>query len=416
MKLGVLKLVIAGLIVAVAIACPLVHAQPAAPQHTPSAEAEEQLELEQELIEALFDGNGAWAAELREQLDSMEYTNDPEKADPGDYSDAITDLLRIVGIWALLFYFYRKHKSPKPSQAATQATQGQPDPEDDLAEHRAAAAYYKQATTRDPNDAEAYFKWGLALDKLGEPFRACEQFQTSIALNPNDAGVYCNWGFTLYSAGEYKAACEKYQAATDLVPTYAEAYYFWALALQKLEDYEGVCEACQMAIRLRPDDDYALYEWGLALHKTGNPEAACEQYAKAAELNPAVAWVHYAWGDALKDMNEYAKACEKFQVAIQLDPNDDAAHSMWGLALYSLKEYDKAIEHWTAAEEHWPGDQAYNLACAYAHKGDDGEVRKWLEFSKEKGMLVDKEHGMADEDLEKYRDEDWFAALWDDEK
>ena len=67
------------------------------------------------------------------------------------------------------------------------------------------------------------------------------------------------------------------------------------------------------------------------------------------------------------------------------------------------------------AEEIRTGSAAYNLACVAARRGDAASCQEWLQRSREKGTLPDRQHLIADPDLASVRDQPWFRTFLADE-
>jgi len=63
------------------------------------------------------------------------------------------------------------------------------------------------------------------------------------------------------------------------------------------------------------------------------------------------------------------------------------------------------------AELHDSESAAYNLACVCAQLGEAAACRKWLEKSREPGILVSCEQMASEEELAAVRDCDWFRKL-----
>ena len=63
----------------------------------------------------------------------------------------------------------------------------------------------------DPNYAEAYNNWGVALDNLGRHEEAIEKYGKAVELDPKYASAYSNWGLALADLGRREEAVEKFE-------------------------------------------------------------------------------------------------------------------------------------------------------------------------------------------------------------
>lgn len=166
------------------------------------------------------------------------------------------------------------------------------------------------------------------------------------------------------------------------------------------------------------------YDRALELH---------EQYHKAPspQLAETLAWAYLLKGNALSKQAKiktgeeadrlFNLAGEKYQAALELKPDMHEALNNWGAALADHaktktgEEADRLFEmagkKYLNVEVIKPGEGAYNLSCLFAFRKDETNCRKWLEKSKEAGMLPEPKHIMEDPDLESMRDKDWFKGI-----
>ena len=217
----------------------------------------------------------------------------------------------------------------------------------------------------------------------------------------------------------------------------------WNDAIQTYnrKEYEKASDLWKQLTQGRPDDYVAFNNWGSTLGdwakllegeaKENKNVEACEKFAKAVEIKPdyymAVNNLGYVIVELAKLLkgeaatSKYSEACDKFAAAVKIKPDKYKAFEAWGAALLfwaaivdepeKTERLDKAIEKCMKAEGIKKGEGAYNLACAYAIKGDEGNCKKWLGVGEEAGTLVSWEHASKDEDLKAYWDEDWFKEI-----
>ncbi len=58
-----------------------------------------------------------------------------------------------------------------------------------------------------------------------------------------------------------------------------------------------------------------------------------------------------------------------------------------------------------------PAETSYNYACFYSINGDEEKCKEYLEYSCTHGTLPDREHLIADKDLEFVQEKDWFKEF-----
>jgi len=96
-------------------------------------------------------------------------------------------------------------------------------------------------------------------------------------------------------------------------------------------------------------------------------------------------------------------------------------YNNWGAACLGLAQQKEgkdaedllklAEEKFLKAESIKTGTGAYNLACVYAHRGNEDKCQEWLKVGERAETLPSREHAMADDDLKSVRDKDWFKKL-----
>ncbi len=297
---------------------------------------------------------------------------------------------------------------------------------------RQAIECYEQAVAVKPDKHEAFHYWGIALDQIarrtadaGEArtlFRqAIECYEQAVAGKPDKHWVIYNWGVAL----------------DQIARRTADAGEARTLVRQAIERYE-------QAVAIKPDDHEMLSNWGAALSEIASRlqeedaeqsrtifRQAIERYEQAVAIKPDDHEVFSNWGAALAgiasrtvDADEarslFMQAAERYEQAAAVKPDYHEALGNWGVALNEIAQRlpeGKAEPVWTEAEAvlqralALEPDKTYNLACLHAVRGNAGEARRLLETGHAAGTLPDPDHLRADRDLDKVRDEPWFAAL-----
>lgn len=154
-------------------------------------------------------------------------------------------------------------------------------------------------------------------------------------------------------------------------------------------------------------------------------------YAEVVSDNPMLAEALYNWGFALlhhaklKSGEEaaaiYQDAISKFAFCLTIDPHYLGAAIDGGVAYMDLARvkgvkpddrlYDMAEEQFERASAIQAGSAAYNLACIYALRGDEGACLNALENARDKGSLPDADDIANDPDMAAVKDQAWFVEF-----
>lgn len=112
---------------------------------------------------------------------------------------------------------------------------------------------------------------------------------------------------------------------------------------------------------------------------------------------------------------EYDIAIKNFRKVIAQNPNDGESWHFLGLSLLNIKNYDEAITAFTAAlkVKFVPYNCYYNIACAYANKGNTDDALKFLEKSTKAGY-VNTARILADDDMVSLLENERFKKIIND--
>ena len=161
-------------------------------------------------------------------------------------------------------------------------------------------------------------------------------------------------------------------------------------------------------------------------------KSAYRDFAEALVGDALRADILYNWGFALlhhakaetdekKAADLYDEAISKFTFCLLLNPSYLGAAINGGVAYMDLARliaadaddglYECAKEFFTKANNIQAGSASYNLACIYGLHDDGDACLKALETAKSRGFLPDAADILADEDLDKVKDQTWFVEF-----
>jgi tetratricopeptide (TPR) repeat protein len=255
------------------------------------------------------------------------------------------------------------------------------------ADYVGAAAAYREAVKRGPNDARLHLNlardlmesqdyagaekefqeairvnphywvalsyWGTLLARQG-PSRlpdAIQKWNAAASLNPAATEPYTERGDFLFGQGDYKAAELQYRQAGNRAPNDAGVHTSLARDLMESQDYAGAEREFQEAIRVNPHSWLALSYWGtlLARQGPGHWSDAMKKWSAAASLNPAATDPFTEWGNFLWGQGDYLGAATPYREALKRAPNDAGVHTSLARVLMGSQDYAGAEKEFQEA-------------------------------------------------------------------
>lgn len=322
----------------------------------------------------------------------------------------------------------------------------------DEALFRESFAKYDAALKIKPDSHEALNNWGKALSDLAKIkhdealFRnSFMKFDGALKLKPDWYEPLYNWGNALVELamikddeGLFRDSFVKYGLAVKLKPDRHEPLYNWGtalLGLAKLKNDEALFRESFVkfcaTVKLKPDRHEPFYNWGIALlelAKLKNEEMlfreSFEKFDAALKLKPDLHKAMNSWGTALVELGKiknddalFRDGFVKYDAALKIKPN--SLETMENLIvslrlLYALNNDIKLLakaENLCLQVQKLSKKASYNLACLYGRQDRENDCEAQLLLCKADGTLPSIEHLRSDEDIEPYREKDWFKAL-----
>jgi TolB-like protein/Flp pilus assembly protein TadD len=218
------------------------------------------------------------------------------------------------------------------------------DPRADTAGYRRAQAAADKAVELRPEDARGYAARGFMRMNVGWDWPgALADLAKSLALDPSDAWIQYRYGTLLGTLGRFPEAIAATNKAIELDPLSSGPRLMLAQYLGMIGDLPAALDASRRALEVSPESSFALEGLGELQMLTGRP----------------------------------AEALATFQ------RNDLGAFRLLGVAVaeYTLnkpKESQQALDELVAK---YAGNSAYQIAMAYAWRGERDKAFEWLDRS-----------------------------------
>jgi len=175
----------------------------------------------------------------------------------------------------------------------------------------AAADAAREIVARRPEDADAHYILGGALDRLGEAAEAIAELSRAAALAPADPAVRHALGLTLYRAGRAEEALADLRFAAEAGnPAFAESLGACLMTLSRPDEAEPFLARVAAA---RPGDALAGMNWGAALIDLNRCEEAIAACDRALALDPEHAEARMTRAIALLLAGRWAEAWPEYE-------------------------------------------------------------------------------------------------------
>lgn len=248
-----------------------------------------------------------------------------------------------------------------------------------------AVVYYTQALKLNPDFAQAWA--GLAEARshqadsgflpVEEGYgKAREAVDRALVLDGNLAKAHeCMGWIKMAHDWDWAGADASFQRALVLEPGNATVLWKAAKLVGSLGRHKEALALNRQSVELDPLSPYAYLMLGNAAYFADQPDEAAGAFKKALELNPQFPYAHAYLGRVYLVQGRPREAMSE----MQREP--DPAWRQFGLALahHALgekKEADAALQDYIAK---YQADWAYQIAEAYAFRGESDLAFQWLE-------------------------------------
>jgi tetratricopeptide (TPR) repeat protein len=184
-------------------------------------------------------------------------------------------------------------------------------------------------------DADAFYKQGLAYKQEGKADQAIAALERAVAANPKH---YMAWA----SLGNL------YKTAKKDIPKAVGAYEHAVEGLKK--------------------DKVVWENLGTAYFRNNQPDQALKALTTASSLDPNDAEIRFNLGTVKRQMKDYTGAVTDLEVAVKLKPTDAQYANNLGVAYRFAKRDDEAIKAFQKAIAIEPDNASYHLNLAVAYR------------------------------------------------
>jgi len=178
----------------------------------------------------------------------------------------------VVGLTLALLAFLAASQSPTSAHASTEAVRL----------NNLGAAYMNQqflekalksfqaAAALDPNLQVARLNQGIALLNMGKVDQARVFLEQGIKQRPDDAHAWYNFGLLAKNSDSPQAAIDAFKRVTEIDSNDADTWYFLGAAFAQVKQFAQAMDAFQHALKLNPLHASAQFGLSRALQQSGD--------------------------------------------------------------------------------------------------------------------------------------------------
>jgi tetratricopeptide (TPR) repeat protein len=207
---------------------------------------------------------------------------------------------------------------------------------------------YTNIIKQNPNDADAYFRRGMAYSSKGDYERAIQDLTKSIALEPVSE-AYNNRGYIYAERGNYNQAISDFNKSIELDPEHASSYYNLGVAYSNLEDYQQAIACFSNSIKIEPDKAITYHARGMAYNHIKESNKAINDFNKAIEMVPMYTDAYISRAKAYDNKEDYIHAISDYDKALQLQPNNNNIFFSRGDVYRKNGDYKNAFDDFSRA-------------------------------------------------------------------
>ena len=216
-------------------------------------------------------------------------------------------------------------------------------------EAQAAVSALELAVARNPVNAEAHYRLGLVLRRVGRKAEALEHLERTVQLGPVTPDKLLDLGVAYADLSRFPEAEEAYQRLLAVSPGDAKALHNLGNIALRRGEFDKAIDLYRKAIVSRPDYLIAFYHLGHALKFVKRYDEAAAAYKKVIGLTPANQREQDARTDCLYQLasidlihGQAERAAKTLSEVVRIAPNHPFAHYVLARALLQLGREEEA--------------------------------------------------------------------------
>ena len=219
----------------------------------------------------------------------------------------------------------------------------------------------------------------VSLTNVTEGFRrARDDAERAIALDPGSAAAYLAMANAqIFYDWDWDSASTCLTKAASLEPGNSDVVAMRSLLSALMGNLDEGVELGQQAVSLDPLDTISRLQLGYRLYVASRYDEAKTELQKALDLNPQSPFVHFVLGRVLIAQARPQQALAEFEK----EPNEWGRLTGQAMVYHALGRERDSIAALTELIAKHDTDSAYQIAEAYAFRGEPDKAFEWLDVA-----------------------------------
>ncbi|MBF0305915.1 MAG: tetratricopeptide repeat protein [Alphaproteobacteria bacterium] len=215
-------------------------------------------------------------------------------------------------------------------------------------DHATAIASARQAIALRPDDHEALFAWGLALQNASRFDESIPAWHRALLIQSRDAATWTHLGISEQRLGRLSQAETAYQRTIVLEPATGDCWANLGAAFYQQNRFRDAKTVLSLAARVQPGNHLVYNNLGLVLGRLSDPSDAILAFLRSVSLRPDLHEAFVNMAQAHLTCGEAEQALAMNGIARRLSPDD--AHCVANELMYL--NYDPEMDPASVAERH----------------------------------------------------------------
>lgn len=203
---------------------------------------------------------------------------------------------------------------------------------------------FERALELDPEYLQASFMIGLLVQKRGDPERALKIFTVLSERDPANASFRLAKGTCLTNMGLHGTASSEFHAVLELDDQNADAYYYLGAAQRLDRNFKDARRNLEKALEIAPDHVDAILRLADVLTNTEDKIQAIDLLLHGLEIDPERVDLLALLGITYAGMLDMSNAIKIYERALVLDPQNVSVLNNLGLAFIMIGRPDDAAK------------------------------------------------------------------------